>query len=197
MKNRTLKILWIMTFLLWVLALGFPLLSAGTCPDDNNVQSTNLPCEILTPPNIGCSDPAIEINMVNSSQQQNVTMALKYPATGVYNFTFNFTDLGFYYIQLCDNSTAVLRVYDKDIVQTAAPVNLVSSYTPQMVLPYNISAAETKTQAIGYLFGDIGVWAWSFIGKYWVFITIGAIIVIAIGLRVKLNKKRLILEARR
>lgn len=74
----------------------------------------------------------------------------------------------------------------------------VSAYIPsQPELPYNLSAAQSRTQAIGFLFGNIVIWAWQSIIRYWIFILIGIIIIMVIGLRLRLSKKKLILEARR
>lgn len=158
--------------------------AAGACPDDNNIQSTNLPCEMLTPPQMNCTGNATILNLANSTQTQNVSMTLKYASSGVYNFTFNFTDLGFYYVQLCDNSTAVLRVYDKDIIETAAPVNLVS--TSSIISPeINLSSYSLRQQ-----FGIVGGGVWNFLLQilvkwWWLLLVIFVFLIIILGARRK------------
>jgi hypothetical protein len=174
-----------------ILTMILPFVSAVTCPDDNNIQVSQTPCEVLTPAAFTCSGNATIQNPQNLSQQYNASMFLKYPDSGIYNFTFNYSDAGQYLIQLCDNSTALINVY----VETASttiinPANIISVGTP--------SQNETQTAIQGALrnqFSELGgnflIWA----KKYIIWIVFGVLLsIIAIFSLIKSLKNERILK---
>jgi hypothetical protein len=167
------------------------IVQAVTCPDDNNIQVIQTPCEVLTPAAFTCSGNATIQNPQNLSQQYNASMFLKYPESGIYNFTFNYSDVGQYLIRLCDNSTALINVY----VETASttiinPANIISIGTPD--------ANQTQTAIQGALrnqFSELGGNFLTWAKKYVLWIVFGVLLaIIAIFSLIKSLKKEKMLK---
>jgi hypothetical protein len=110
MKDKN-KALMFMFVLVLAVSLYANFVSAYICSDTNQVNNNELPCEGLTPKNMSCSSNAEIIYLDNTLENYSVPMSLKY-SPSIYNFTFNVTNLGNYLITLCDNSTAILTVYN-------------------------------------------------------------------------------------
>lgn len=109
MKKQTKQIIIASLFL--VLALSF--VSASLCDDITEQQ--DIPCEVQTT-KITCSSDALITKTTNSSLNESKTMVLLDSGCSgscIYNFSFDYNQLGSYTIDLCDGQYSVISVVEK------------------------------------------------------------------------------------
>lgn len=118
MKKITFQIISIfLVLLVSIIPSGY----SYVCDDSNNILTTNLPCEGITPASMSCSSDASIINLANYSDNRSNPMFLKIPASSQYNFTFDYNSSGQYLVTLCSNITAIITVTSNITVPPTPP----------------------------------------------------------------------------
>jgi len=116
-KNAVLALVITFVFVL-VLFNGINVASAYVCDDDNNINSSYIPCEAITPSGMTCSGNVSIIFLSNTSINKSINTSLKDPILLTYNFTFDYNLSGQYFLTLCDNATATITVYNATAPET-------------------------------------------------------------------------------
>ena len=120
MENRAKRKI-VFSFVFLFLFFFIFLVSASSyvaCPDDNEEDIENVPCEGITRAYVNCSGNATVMYLNNESQNYSIYLYEKNTINNTCNFTFPYTSIGDYFISVPTisgtNDTAILRVGNLD-----------------------------------------------------------------------------------
>ena len=152
--------------ILMVLIALLPLVLAVTCPADNEVDISDMPCEEITPiiqNKTECNVTITEIN--NSDNNYTISMSKRFDDSWNYSFDVNYSNSSItsYTQTLCDNSTSTVTI---DFTETA------NEYWYIYLLFFGVFA----------IIFIIGEWKGNFIFKY-----IAGAFLLIIGLYIFIN----------